>query len=139
MTEAMGILEKIKSLMLSRRFWVLIAQAAVSLLVLAGMIMPALGFDAPDAPPDVDAVTDRLAQAGERIAALLGAVITILALGANTGTTIANYTQRPPGVADRTGTLTVTNGASVGRDMSGGIQAGGDLSAGGDVAGRDIN
>lgn len=140
MDNAMSILEKLKSLAQSRRFWVLVAQAAVSLVVLAGLIMPVLGLDAPETP-DVDAVTDRLATAGERIAAVLGAVITLLALGANTGQTITGYTHRPPGVADRTGTLNTTftmEGAAVGGAMSGGVQAGGAVSAGGDVAGRDV-
>jgi len=102
MDEFMGILEKIKTLLRSRRLWMLLAQAVIAVLLIAGMFVPLLGLDAPDVP-DEDALTDRLAAAGERIAAVIGAVLTIISFFASARQTSADYTLRPPGVKDRTG------------------------------------
>jgi hypothetical protein len=102
MNDAMSFLEKLKSLLLSRRFWLLAAQGAIAIIMLVGMVAPLLGFEAP-AVPDEQEVADRWAKAAERVAAVIGAVITILAFLKNGGNLMQDYTVRPPGVRDREG------------------------------------
>jgi hypothetical protein len=98
----MGWLEKAQTLLQSRRFWLYVARAAVSLLVLVGMVMPLLGKEAPDVP-DEEALAERLMARVERVAAIIGAVIVLWQLIADGRQVNADFTVRPPGARDRHG------------------------------------
>jgi hypothetical protein len=98
----MGFLEKLKTLLESRRFWLYVARAAIALIVLAGFILPLLGQEVPEAP-DEEELADKLMARFERVAALVGAVIMIWQIIVDGRDLNASYTTRPAGVRDRDG------------------------------------
>lgn len=100
--EMMGGLEKLRTLLTSRRFWLYGARLVVTLMVLATFIFPILGQAAPDVP-DEEELADRLMKAVERIAAILGTVIALVTLIVDGKQVSADYTIRPPGACDRSG------------------------------------
>jgi hypothetical protein len=92
----------VQSLLQSRRFWLYMARAAVSLLVLAGFILPMFGVDAPEVP-DEESLADELAARFERVAAIIGTVLLLWQLIMDGRQVSADFTVRPPGAKDRQG------------------------------------
>ena len=100
MENMMGILEKVESLLRSRRFWIHVAGAAIALLFVFNVVMQAFGGETVDVP-ETDALANRLIALAERIAAVIGAALVILRFLSSGSELIASYSTRPPGVRDR--------------------------------------
>jgi hypothetical protein len=98
----MNTFEKIASLLNSRRFWLLVAGAALFLVYIAAAVAPILGaeIDTSDLP-DEEALADRIMAYAEKIAVLLSAIGGLWKLLDFGKETAASYTTRPPGVNDR--------------------------------------
>ena len=108
----MNTLEKITSLLNSRRFWMLVAQGASVLVALVSMIAPLLNFeinisDMPELEPE--ALANTMFAFAQNIAALTAGVTLVWKMLSNTQAVSADYTTRPAGVADRVGLVTPEN------------------------------
>ena len=102
MNDMMNFFEKLGSLLNSRRFWLLVAQAAVVLVTIAGLVAPIIGQEIDTSNlPDAEALADRLMAYVEKIAALVLAIGGVLKLIGSVQQTINGYTERPAGVRDR--------------------------------------
>lgn len=103
MDEAMGILEKLLSLLKSRRFWLYLARSIVAVLFIAAMVGDALGVDIGEVPEDEEALADQLSAAFARVGEIFAAVVALLGLLYDGRKVNADYTTRPAGVKDRVG------------------------------------
>ena len=98
----MNTLEKILSLLNSRRLWLLIAQAAVTLVFIAGLVAPLFDreIDTRDLP-ESEALVDRLMGYAAIFSALLSAFLGIWIVLGGAQELTRSYSERPPGVRDR--------------------------------------
>jgi hypothetical protein len=106
MQEVMSVLEKVKSLLVSRRFWLFVAQAAIAIVSLAAIVGPIFGAEIDTSElPDEEALADQLMAGVERIVALIGGVLVVLRALSGAQELTSSYTARPPGSFDRSGLI----------------------------------
>jgi hypothetical protein len=103
MSETMNLLEKVGSLLQSRRLWVLLAQGVAVLIAIVGLVAPVLDYEVPELP-DEEALAARLESAAAKFAALLMSAVAIFKWLSGAQQLSTDYTFRPAGTNDRIGT-----------------------------------
>jgi hypothetical protein len=106
MQEVMSVLEKIKSLLLSRRFWLFVAQAAIAIVFAAAMVGPIFGAEVDTSElPDDEALADQLVAGVEPLAKIFAGLLLILRTLSGAQELTSSYTARPPGSFDKSGLI----------------------------------
>ena len=101
-SETMNFLQKLLSLFNSRRFWLLLAQAALAVVAIAAVVAPVFGEEIDTSGlPDEEALADRLMGYIERIVIGVGGIVTVLQALSGAKSLTESYTSRPPGVNDK--------------------------------------
>lgn len=98
MNDALSWLEKINTLLSSRRLWLTSAEAVLAVIAILVIVAPALDVDVDTSNlPDDEALADRLIAGTRSIAALIGGVVIVLRELASFANLRDSYHNRPPG------------------------------------------